>query len=320
MNAVRLDGLDGGSAPGVLASLGVLDVLTTMERPAKLAWERHGRWRPVLHGVQDVDAIANAVLKDAKALTASQALPTAYPKIEEKGPRMHRGLEPPRAVWRASLRSALGEAVNLALWAGLCAEAPAALLDPKRRPTVAQCEPLKVSDDAALLDAKASPTFFDFTARREAFLDQVASLRASLDAEGIKEALTVGGPSPKPGKTLRWDDAAEAPGAIFPVKETRLHPVREWLVFRALALLPVLPGCRAQTTGCRGERKNGRFVWPLWSAPIDRRTVRSLLGYPALEKLDSAERTRMGLVAVFSAELTKGADGKGGVFAPTTPC
>lgn len=73
------------------------------------------------------------------------------------------------------------------------------------------------------------------------------------------------------------------------------------------------------TTACTGRRLAGEFVWPLWEVPVGGRTIRSLVAYPALERLDSSAHTALGIVAILRAELTKKADGYSGMFSPTRP-
>jgi hypothetical protein len=47
--------------------------------------------------------------------------------------------------------------------------------------------------------------------------------------------------------------------------------------------------------------------------------VRSLLAWPALGRLDVAQRRALGITAMLAADLTKKANGKAGMFSPTRP-
>lgn len=60
-------------------------------------------------------------------------------------------------------------------------------------------------------------------------------------------------------------------------------------------------------------------MWPLWDVPADPETVRSLVAYPGLPRLDAAARRALGIAAVLRAGLTKKADGKSGMLRPSRP-
>jgi hypothetical protein len=73
------------------------------------------------------------------------------------------------------------------------------------------------------------------------------------------------------------------------------------------------------TTACTGRRKDGTFVWPLWEEPAGPESVRSLVAWPALDRLDAGRRRALGIAALLAADLTKKADGYAGMFSPARP-
>jgi hypothetical protein len=99
-----------------------------------------------------------------------------------------------------------------------------------------------------------------------------------------------------------------------------MRPGAEWLAFRGLVFFPVAGrGSVLSTTGCHGRRKDGVFVWPLWSVPAGMPSIASLLRMADLDRLDGPARRELGVVQVFRARLTKKADGYSGMFAPSQP-
>ncbi len=77
MSRVTLEALDGTNPLGFLSALGTLVVAHAAgETGARLAWERHGRWVPVLHGLTTRDPAAFAQLV-AGALRGREVAPEA---------------------------------------------------------------------------------------------------------------------------------------------------------------------------------------------------------------------------------------------------
>jgi hypothetical protein len=83
MSQVKLEALDGTNPLGFLSALGTLVVAHAAgDTGARLAWERRGRWVPVLHGVavRDAGAVAELV---AGALRGREVAPEADQAREE---------------------------------------------------------------------------------------------------------------------------------------------------------------------------------------------------------------------------------------------
>lgn len=121
-------------------------------------------------------------------------------------------------------------------------------------------------------------------------------------------------------RSMDWDPAADTPGSVYTGYTRGFLPVAEWLAFRGLVCFPITGvGEKLRTTACSGRRLSGKFVWPLWEVPAGPATVRSLIAYPGLDRLDSAARQVLGIAAVLRAGLTKKADGYSGMFSPAQP-
>lgn len=326
-NGIALPGLDGGTPLGFMAGLGVLCVIRgdkhgRFGQEPRLAWRLDERWHPVVHGVEgDLETIVERVAKDAEAWATAPVLKFRYPKREKRGLKLVGALAAPAAVYRAWLKDRLdaGDLESLEYAAALAFEAAA---EP-RKDSVTEEELRRYGvpfDDTAPLDHSTLPTMFDFTSRNAQFLEQVEEIRKVLDLDSIRDTLRDGTPDPRAERTLDWDPAADAPGAIYGRRLFGLRPAAEWLAFRGLAFFPVAGRSgQLRTTACRGRRKAGEFVWPVWEVEATAPVIASLLRCPDLDRLDPAARRERGIVQVFRSRLTKKADGYSGMFAPTEP-
>ena len=326
-NGIALPGLDGGTPVGFLAGLGVLRLLRGREnerstQEPRLSWRLDDRWHPVVYGVEgDLETIAQRVADDAEAWATAPVLKFRYPKREKRGLKPVGALAAPVAVYRAWLKHRLdaGDLESLVYAAALAFEAAA---EPREGGVTE--EELRQHgvpyDSAAPIGHSTLPTVFDFTSRNAQFLEQVDEIRRNLDADSIRDTLRDGTPDPGADRTLDWDPAADAPGAIYGRRLFGLRPAAEWLAFRGLAFFPVAGrGGQLRTTACRGRRKSGEFIWPLWDVEATTPAIASLLRCPDLDRLDPATRRERGIVQVFRSRLTKKADGYSGMFAPTEP-
>lgn len=327
-HTLELPGLDGNTPLGVLAALGVLRLLDERSRatpapPPRLSWRWTRRWSPVLHGPWSMDELIDLAQQDAEAWQHAAPLRLRYPKQEKSGVKLVGALKPPVAVVRAWLADALarGDQTALAYSAALMHELAHERLDEAKVVSADRIEAEGLACDRdAPFDESLLPTPFDFTSRNAQFLEQVEVIRASVTPERLAAALRDGASDPTAARTLDWDQGADVPGALFARATSTAHPGAEWLAFRGLVYFPVAGlGGSLRATSCRGRRKRGAFVWPLWEVPATPDAVASLLRYPAIETLTRAERHLLGVVEVFQAAMTVKADGYNGMFAPTRP-
>lgn len=330
---VPIPGLDGATALGFLAGLGLLRVLADAadRHPPALSWRLLDAWRPVLHGPASLDDVVDAVERDTKRWANSAVLTFQYVKVEkkknkktgaeEREPKLFSGLRAPVAVLRSWLDElkAKGDGPALEYTAALMCETATEPID--RPPTSEELASAAIQAAAdAPLDRVTMPTFFDFTSRNAQFLDQVEHIRRSIDRGAIDAQLRHGRGSAEAARSMDWDPGADTPAAIYTGHVRSFFPVAEWLAFRGLVFFPLAGfGSTLRTTSCSGRRKDGEFVWPLWGVKAGAATVGSLLGLKGIDKLDAGARRALGVTAVFRSGLTKMADGYAGMFAPSRP-
>lgn len=320
---VTLPGLSGLNPLDFLAALGTLRILdegADQSQKPRLAWES-GSWNPILHGPETLDAVVDTIAADCSRWRDAPVLQFAYPKVEKGGAKSFRGLRAPIASWRAWLASSVesGERSSLDLFAALASESAVDQIPDAKRPSqddfAAVGSPF---DPAAPQDQSTQPTAFDFTSRNAQFRDQVRLILKVVDAASLRAGFR-GETSPAESfdRTMNWDPSADQPAALYSYGR-QTNPALEWLAFRGLAFFPVLcRNGRPVTTACRGRRKDGRFVWPLWEPRCTTNVLRSLVAYPSLEEMGPKEKQVLGISQVVEAGLTKAADGYTGVFSPS---
>ncbi|OQX68408.1 MAG: hypothetical protein B6A08_10345 [Sorangiineae bacterium NIC37A_2] len=322
---LTIPGIDGGTPLGFLAALGLLQVLDDAHLqggpPPRLSWKQLDAWRPVLHGAESFEGLAQAIHEDCKRWSESPLLSFRYVKQEKQGPKAVGGLKAPLAVvraWSNARRSAEDEE-SLAYAAALFCDG---VTEVNKKPATAADHVslgIPVDPDVAMA-LTVERSFFDLTARNAQFLEQVELIRAHLTPGGIEQALRLGAVDYAAPRTLDWDPASDTPGAIYTGYQRGFLPVHEWLGFRALRVFPLSnAGSRPVMTGCTGRRLDGDFTWPLWDRPASLDAVRSLIAYPRLTRLKAEERRALGISTLLQAGLTKKADGYTGTFSPARP-
>lgn len=321
-----ISGVDGGTPLGFLAALGLLQVLEDTcpseptDRP-RLSWVQLDAWRPVLHGIGTLDEVVIRVVSDAESWKTSRILGFRYVKLEKQGPRLVGGLKAPLAVvraWQLEQRNASEERA-LAHAAALFCEAVTDPLKQSASKEDHQTHGIHVAPDTPI-DEAVERTFVDFTSRNAQFLEQVELIRAYLTEDLVRAGLERGVPDLSAPRTLDWDPSADTPGSIYTGYQRGFLPVHEWLGFRGLRLFPLAArGSEVRMTASSGRRLRGEFTWPLWERPASLDAVSSLVGYPHLSRLDAERRRALGISMLWSAELTKKADGYTGTFSPARP-
>ncbi len=317
-------GLDGANPLGFLAALGVLLVLSERAGPKpKLAWRNEGSWRPVLmqHDVATIQSLAGVLSKDLVGWENEPMLAFEYPKLEKLGVKMFAGLRPPLQIFRPWIRRLRDMNARRSLTYA-CALLSETAVEEMKEDKGLSAELL--AQNGIPFDPEADsrlglmPTHFDFTSRNAQFLDQLRHIRGQLTEEAFLAELE-GRRSPLSGvRRMEWDPDSSVPGAIQSVATVPVRPAAEWLAFRGLACLPAfgVPGT-LNVTACRGRRKNGRFVWPIWEGCLSSDVVQSVLGYPGWEDASTHVRRTAGVTAVYTASLSKAADGYSGRFEPS---
>lgn len=133
-------------------------------------------------------------------------------------------------------------------------------------------------------NGNAKPSDLYLSAGRVAFLRDARKILDNVRGEHLLVALRGPWKYQSTLPSLRWDtldDPDWALAATKPGVDKRTCPGAEALALLGFSMFPVFgKQGRTLTQNCEGEwTQGGRFVWPLWSAPIRQRVVRSLLAH-----------------------------------------
>lgn len=303
MTETLLTGLDGKNPLAFLAALGTLDVLADAckqgEPEPKLVWRGSGTYRPAIVDGPDVAGIVDIVMRDLATFHDEPAIERLrYRKDDGKGVEAH-DLKPPPEVFAKYLRE---------------------LVDSGSRRSLAFAAAF-ATDVAVDNNGNAKPTALHFTAGQQEFLAMVHDLVRGVSAGDVEEALAGPWRYERPLPVLQWDNAAARDYALRagdPSKEKKLGvPGADWLAFRGLPFIGVAPeGDRIVTTGCIGEWKTGAFRWPIWTAPLTRPVVRSLMATEDVLAVDPATLRARAVDIVFEASIRRSDQGGYGSFTP----
>ena len=330
MSELVLTGLDGKNPIAFLAALGVLNAVTDKAgagRPApKLAWRQQGTFLPVLVGGPERDALLEALWKDVQSFRAEPAI--QWLRYRKEGGAEAHDLKPPPGKFAEYLRSLVEEGVRTAgagsvgdvsangATAGDVAAASGGL--GRRSLDFAAAFATDVAVDN---NGNTKPTALHFTAGQQELLSMVTGLIEGVTTLDLEEAVFGPWRYERPLPVLQWDNAASRDYALRasdPSKDKKLGvPGADWLAFRGLPFLRVAPvGDAIQTTGCKGGWKNGTFRWPIWTVPLSRPVIGSLLG--SAEVGDAAPRVlrARGVSVVFESAIRRSDQGGYGSFTP----
>ncbi|MFT3769147.1 MAG: hypothetical protein QM820_27215 [Minicystis sp.] len=302
MSELLLTGLDGKNPLGFLAALGVLGALTDLtpdgRTPPKLVWRTAGTYQPAILDGPDRTALVDALAQDLASFRDEPAIERLRYSKGGDGALAH-DLKPPPDVFAAYLGRLVSE---------------------KRRRSLAFAAAF-ASDVATDNNGNAKPTALHFTAGQQEMLAMVRELIEGTRAADIEEALFGPWRYERPLPVLQWDNASARDYALRagdPSKEKKLGvPGADWLAFRGLPFIRVAPiGARLMTTGCHGGWKTGAFRWPIWTDPLPRSVVSSLLTSPEIVDVEPHVLAARGIAIVFESAIRRSDQGGYGSFAP----
>jgi hypothetical protein len=171
-------------------------------------------------------------------------------------------------------------------------------------------------------NGNTKPTALHFTSGNQTFLSMVDKLRHGVTQEDLVEALYGPWTYQRPLPVLNWDatDTRDyALRASDPSKEKLGVPGADWLAFRGLRFFRVAPIKEdIHTTGCFGSWKQGRFCWCLWTVPLERETVQTLVQLADLADLEEKNRRARGIGVVFQSQIGRSDQGGYGSFSPAS--
>jgi hypothetical protein len=313
MDRVVLTGLDGSNPLAFMAALGALNAVEERNpsgAPApRLRWIEAGLWRPELAATLSYQVgdgpragLLRALLEDLATWADEPALRLRYKKHGTGSEAWD--LKPPPGVYRAYLRELLRHS------------------GPDRRRSIDLGAAL-ATEIALDNTGNTKPTALHFTAGQQEFLSMVDELRRSITEQDFEEALFGPWRYERKLPVLQWDATGSRDYALRardPSTDKKLGvPAADWLAFRGLPFLRVVPvGNAIATTGCAGGWKRGRFCWPLWTVPIERDTVQSLLQLPGIVEMPEAERQMRGIGIVFECGIRRTDQGGYGSFTPAS--
>lgn len=288
-----LTGMTGTNPRDFLATLGLLRIASASHRQARLRFSDDGVFAPELDGI-DARSIVDIIVQDASSQAGPQPWRLEYEKSEKRGTKRVADLKPPPGEFRVFVTSALESWIAGQQEGAAYAAAFA-------------------TDVAVDGKGNTKPTAFHFTAANQQFLDTVERIRGSIDRAWCQDALFVGHAN-RSGPNLRWDPAADRAYALMAANPndqgTTVNAPLEWLAFRALPIMPVVPrGTRVATTGISGRGDEMRYRWPLWSTPASLPTVASLVRLNWWE--DRIDRMLVGAIAICTSEIRRTAQGFG---------
>jgi hypothetical protein len=171
-------------------------------------------------------------------------------------------------------------------------------------------------------NGNTKPTALHFTAGQQQFLKMATELCAATNGDDLREALLGPWRYERSLPVMGWDATTARDYALRasdPATDKKQGvPGADWLAIRGLPAVPVAPRSdRLLTAGCVGGWKTGRFRWGLWSSPIERATVRSLMRLD-VEGMTSPERNARGIAIVLSCGIKRSDQGGYGSFEPAT--
>jgi hypothetical protein len=302
MTELLLTGLDGKNPLAFLAALGVLNALADHVKAGqpepRLVWRPGGTYQPAIVDGPDREALLDVLGKDLASFGAEPAIERLRYKKAGEGNEAH-DLKPPPSDFARYLR-------------GLVTD------DLRRSLTFAAAFATDVAVDN---NGNTKPTALHFTAGQQELLAMVSELIDGVLPADFEEALFGPWRYDRPLPVLQWDNASARDYALRasdPSKDKKLGvPGADWLAFRGLPFIRVAPvGDRILTTGCSGEWKTGAFRWPIWTVPLSRPVIGSVLTSREVFQVDPATLHARGIAIVFESAIRRSDQGGYGSFAP----
>jgi hypothetical protein len=261
-SALRLTGLAGSNPLGFLASLGTLLITRERDTSATLHWERvSGTWRPILTTSVEV---------------SEREFAAALEKTLKQLPRPHLAGHNKLPFEAKNFRNLLRQLINES---GTCVD----------RRVLDLCAAL--GSEVIVENDNFSDTAFRMVrsgdAAGQGFPAYVRGIINQVTCDAIYDSLFKTWDYNDSSFSLRWDPIEDVRYALRwndPSKKSIGAELGATaLATESLALFPVVPtGSVARTTGFRDEDSTQYFTWPIWQAPLDPDTIRTLLSLPDL--------------------------------------
>lgn len=320
-HTIVLGGLDGTNPLGFFAALGILAVADAAAPGSRLTWRNEGRWRPALSTALDRDALISAAQEDLRTWADDPAIALSYKKVEKEKDsakkkaseaKVAQDLKPTPERFRQYLAQLL-----------VGSRDEREFLRGRRRPLdYAAAFGTEIARDGS---GNVKPTALHFTAGQQEFLKSILALvdhDSGVNADDLTEALFGPWLYRRALPVLSWDSSVARDYALRaddPSKSKKTGvPGADWLAFRGLAFVPVVPdGDEILTASCSGGWKSGgAFTWALWRGGLGVGAVRSLMTIDRLDRLSAHERRARGVELVLRSGIRRSDQGGYGSFMP----
>ncbi|WP_438034607.1 type I-G CRISPR-associated protein, Cas3-extension family [Sorangium sp. So ce204] len=302
MTELLLTGLDGKNPLSFLAALGVLNALADRTKDGtpepRLVWRAGGTYQPAIVGGPDRGALLDVLVQDLESFRGEPAIERLRYRKDGDGAEAH-DLKPPPGYFAHYLNRLVSDDLRRSL-------AFAAAF---------------ATDVAVDNNGNTKPTALHFSAGNQAFLAMVSALIQGVHIDDLEEALFGPWRYERPLPVLQWDNTSTRDYALrasAPASDKKLGvPGADWLAFRGLPFIRVVPvGDRIVTTCCNGEWKTGAFRWPIWTVPLPRSVIGSVLTSPEVFEVDPHVLRARGIAIVFESAIRRSDQGGYGSFAP----
>jgi hypothetical protein len=289
-------GLDGGNSLAFLAALGTLRTLTLAwsEDEIALSWSREaGSFRPRLHMRRQVDAemLVNTLHAELRSMAGHPAL--GFADNLNVTPSRFREY----AISAVNAANADSDKRGGRTWADFAAAfACEATTNTSNKESTVQDTALRTMSGAG----------------HQNFLKFMRDLIAATEPLHLHHALFEDWRYEDEGRGLnmRWDPADDRRYALR-WSDPSSDPSRtvrgaNRLAIEAIPMLTSIPvGSRLETTGIANRGRDGVFwIWPIWSAPLSKDAVESLLAFGGLQDDGFARLSRvsMGIEAIYRSQ------------------
>ncbi len=286
VDGIGLPGLDGTNPLGFLAGLGVVASLTLNGRRAALRWTDGPIPNPVVEGCEDFEHLRSVLANEVEQWRDEWIVISGLTDVKFAG--------------NGPLRSFLDDARRAGSRSQQLAEA-------------------LVTEGSFDNLGNAKPTDFHFTAGQQQWLGMARQLCESVSVDDIMGSIS--GPWGYSSKlpSLGWDttdDRVYALSARNPSKEKKLtEPGVEFLALLGLTAFAVQTGERTLTPGCNGRWKTGKFTWPLWTCPLEWKSISSLVSFVS-EFDDEGRVASLGANRLLQSSIRRSDQGGYGTFGP----